>query len=529
MPRDCGARSGVLALVGTMSLTLSTCGQGEDLAGPDPAALQVTTQTSGTGTDPDGYTVSIDSRLPVPIALVDTLLESNVTPGEHTVDLGGISAGCAVQGGGARTLTAEVGTTASADFTVICTAPEVPQGAVLVAVTTSGVELDADGYVVSVDPSTRRSVGVSDEIRIEGVPAGERSIRLSGLAANCSVQGQNPRTIDVSTDGEASVGFAVRCWPPATGSIAFSGSDSIEVIGADGVPRRDFTSSVPGGRPSWSPDGRFLAFVGSLDEGEPAVFVQPLSGGAAAELPGCVPSGFRPIWSPDGNRLLCLSELGRLSSVDRDGSDLRFLTPDDGRRVTSAHYLPDGRIFFVADENGDDQEGGFGAFRVGADGTDLTRLFTLPEEFTEGWAVPSPDGQRVAYILRDFFTGRFGLNVASIDGTNPRPVSPALDVTELAWSPDGSRLAFGVFGERSSPLWLVNPDGADLAQVPLPGELGFDWSPDGTRLVVAVGFVDADGLHSNIYTIRADMSGLERLTASGTVDVDPAWGRDAQP
>jgi Tol biopolymer transport system component len=527
MPRDRSARCGVLALIGTMSLILSNCGQGEDLAGPDPAALQVITQTSGTGTDPDGYTLSIDGRQPVPIALIDTLLESGVTPGEHTVDLGGISAGCTVQGGGSRTLIAAAGTTASADFAVICTAPEAPVGAMVVAVSTSGVDLDSDGYLVAIDPSIRLAVGSSDQVRIDGVAAGQQLVRLSGVAENCSVQGLNPITVDVPPGGEADTAFAVRCWPPPSGNIAFVSSSSLEVVTASGVPRVSLSAGSVS-LPSWSPDGAFIALVSS----ESSVLVQRLSGGAAIELPGCLPSGNRPVWSPDGNRLLCLSEEGRLSSVQHDGSNSRFLSQQNGTRVISAYYLPDARIFLFAEVQGE----GFVAFRVAADGTYLTRLFTLPGEdltFSERTVVPSPDGQSVAYVLQSFQILGGSLYVANLDGTNARIVSSDIAVDEGTapiWSPDDSRIAFLADISSLRPeLWLVNPDGSNLIRAPLPDEPVFpgvglpDWSPDGTRLAFHFTSSPEDGLLSSIYTIRADGSGLQRLTTSGD-EKDPAWG-----
>jgi TolB protein len=62
--------------------------------------------------------------------------------------------------------------------------------------------------------------------------------------------------------------------------------------------------------------------------------------------------------------------------------------------------------------------------------------------------------------------------------------------------------------------------------VTLPGPLGFSaklaWSPDGTRLAIPVGSNDL--AQSSIYTIRADGSGLERLTATSDYDSEPAWG-----
>jgi Tol biopolymer transport system component len=519
MPRDRSATCGILALI-TISVTLSHCGQGEDLTGPDPAVLVITTQTSGTGTDPDGYTLSIDGHQPVPIALVDTLFENGATPGEHTVDLGGIASGCTVEEGSLRSVTAVSGTIDSVNFSVTCTAPVVPSGTVIIAVSTSGVELDRDGYLVAIDPSYRRAVGVSDQVSIEGVAAGRQVVGLSGLADNCSVQGENPVTIDVPQGGQADAAFVVRCWSTSSGKIAFVTSSSVEVVTPAGVPLQSFAfEAVPS---SWSPDGQFLALViGS------SVMIQPLAGGPAVELPGCLPSGHRLVWSPDGRRLLCLSVEGRLSSVQRDGSSSRLLSPQNGTRVISASFFPDGRLFLFAEVQG----GGFEVLRAAADGSEMMRLFTLPHEIgsSEQSVVLSPDGQKVAYKLGDFPTN---LYVARIDGTNAQVIASSFDDIESPiWSPDGNRIAFLVFplppiaDVIGSDLWLVNPDGAALIRAPV-GEFGVgtaNWSSDGDHLVFDYGPAGL-GVPSDIFTIRAEGRGLQRLTASGDAG-GPAWGR----
>jgi hypothetical protein len=72
-------------------------------------------------------------------------------------------------------------------------------GIVHVLVTTSGSGSDSDGFTLTVDGGDARFVSSGG------------SVALEGIAANCAVQGDNPRSVRVGPDGAASVSFAVTC------------------------------------------------------------------------------------------------------------------------------------------------------------------------------------------------------------------------------------------------------------------------------------------------------------------------------
>jgi Tol biopolymer transport system component len=108
----------------------------------------------------------------------------------------------------------------------------------------------------------------------------------------------------------------------------------------------------------------------------------------------------------------------------------------------------------------------------------------------------APDQSKVAYIVED------ELIVADLDGARQRLVAtlqPGRFPSSVDWSPDGTRLAF----HDARGVWTVPADGfrpqhmlvsshppsenqADAANV----KVYFDprWSPDGTRLLVRIGF-----------------------------------------
>jgi Tol biopolymer transport system component len=534
--RRLARRARLLALAGSTFAALQGCGQGEDPAGLTAAVLRIVTAT--TGPPPPPYTLAIDGSGPTSIGPADTLIRSGVASGEHTVELGGVPSACAVDSGAFRTVSASEGDTTALTFRVSCPSPPAtPTGALVVTTATTGVDQDPDGYLLGMDPSESRVIGINESIRLEGVPAGAHSVRLSGLAGNCSSQDQNPRSVEIPTDGEASVGFAVRCWPPAAGTIAFMTAGEIDQPGR--VMLMDLNGTVVGqvltpgfpefeDWPSWSPTGEFLAYVAGPSEFESTVFVHDLRASAAIALPGCFPTGPRPQWSPDGSRLLCLSQPrlggGALTSVRRDGGDVRSLSPDSVA-VATASFLPDGSVVYTTE-----QFIGFGAveFRVGAAGGTPVPLFELPENlflFTEVPMVAvSPDGSRMTYFAED------GLHVITLDGQEDHLVSADLNVDDSgppAWSPDGTRLAFLGISADLRAIWLVAPDGSGLTHLPLPGSPDFrssaTWSPDGTRLVVGASDADTDSRLSTIYVIRTDGSGLQQLSGGDGYDTHPVW------
>jgi subtilisin-like proprotein convertase family protein len=85
-------------------------------------------------------------------------------------------------------------------------------GSLEVTTSTTGDDLDPDGYTVTVDGGTSQSVGINGSTAFAQVATGDREVELTGLAANCSVTGVNPRTVTVAGGGTASTSFDVPCF-----------------------------------------------------------------------------------------------------------------------------------------------------------------------------------------------------------------------------------------------------------------------------------------------------------------------------
>jgi len=151
----------------------------------------------------------------------------------------------------------------------------------------------------------------------------------------------------------------------------------------------------------------------------------------------------------------------------------------------------------------------------------------LPSQLAEASSlVVSPDGSRVA------FASDGGIHIMPIEGSSPILVADGLDV---AWSPDGNKLAFSKVMSVSQTtdfifgIFVTNASCTDAPGgcIPIANFLGQgrypNWSPDGRQIA----FSADDG---NIYLMNADGSGRTRLT-----DVDrrqqayePVWSPDEQ-
>ncbi len=88
--------------------------------------LTATTNTTGSNLDPDGYTVTVDGTISQTIPINGSVTFNNLAAGNHTVALTGVAANCTVGGGASQTVTVPPGGTASANFSVSCTAPNQP-------------------------------------------------------------------------------------------------------------------------------------------------------------------------------------------------------------------------------------------------------------------------------------------------------------------------------------------------------------------------------------------------------------------
>jgi Tol biopolymer transport system component len=206
-------------------------------------------------------------------------------------------------------------------------------------------------------------------------------------------------------------------------------------------------------------------------------------------------------WSRDGSKLLILRRSGGttprtdVSVLTANGVEKRVVRMDAW--FAFASLSPDGsEVVYSWVDDSDPDAGIYGANAVGSDVRMLRpRHFRwYPSQknryMTELFAATfSPDGSRVAYVdgMGDWGNS---IRVMDADGSHVRVLvdwtrgrqKEAMDnhVYRLAWSPDGSRLAF----ETDDGIWVVGSDGSGLRMM-IPHGHNPTWSPDGSRLAYA--------------------------------------------
>jgi Tol biopolymer transport system component len=270
--------------------------------------------------------------------------------------------------------------------------------------------------------------------------------------------------------------------------------------------------------PKYSPDGRYIAFSSNRD-GYLDIFLMTADGSQVIQLTkdrfawlyfSRSPTDAWPTWSPDGRRIAFSS--GRdnhymswinmsLYVMDSDGSNVMRLI-DSGRADNQPAWSPDGQRIAFASSRPDLPNH---IYVIDADGTNLRQL-------TDGNSVNdqpawSPDGSRIAFVSnRD---GTPNIYVMQSDGTDlVRVTEGGGDIANVmpAWSPDGERIAFASNRDGEFEIYVMSPDGSNIVKLTTSGGNSMPaWSPDSQKIAFAS---DRDG---HIYVMAADGSHVVRL------------------
>ena len=312
-----------------------------------------------------------------------------------------------------------------------------------------------------------------------------------------------------------------------------------------------------------SPDGS-NTLVGNFEAGNSgnSQWVVPVLGGAARRLEDGLGSAF----SPDGSSIIYSTRAGDIYTVRTDGTRKQKLA-SVGSLADGFRWSPDSKSIRFAKDNL--------LWEMSSDGTGVHRL--LPDWKEPGWQccghwtpdgkfylfhvwkltkgeiwalderrvlfrpqtpapirltdgpiswwqpIPSKDGKT---IFADGGIGRGELCRIDLKTGSPQPFLGGISAEMVAFSPDGSSVAYVAFPEGT--LWKANRDGSNRLQLTQPGEYVSNprWSPDSKEIVF--GALSLEG-HESIRRISAtDGTPLWLMSEESTAMSDPNWSPDGK-
>ncbi len=257
----------------------------------------------------------------------------------------------------------------------------------------------------------------------------------------------------------------------------------IYIANADGS---SITALTIGDWPSWSPDGKRIAFHRGGTRCGCQIHVIDADGRIEVRLN----DGSFPAWSPDGKRIAFTNTAG-IAVMNADGSGVATIIRHGFRGDTGADsdmgvgkpaWSPDGtRIAFEHFGDGDMQPAQ--SYVMNADGSEPLRLTSSSDtrRYAESDPSWSPDGSRIVFWS-------YGYGIATVAGPAGQPTSVYKDFPTVAygarptWSTNGS-LAFGTYqGSPTGASILILPGDGRGVKVLVSGGRNAAWSPDGKRI-----------------------------------------------
>lgn len=244
--------------------------------------------------------------------------------------------------------------------------------------------------------------------------------------------------------------------------------------------------------PSFSPDGRRLAFLSHSNGVLARIQICDLARRSTEQLPLPVPGTDLPLaWGQDGETLLFL------------GGDLTGMGTDH-------------KPFLALVESGEVQ------------------LLAGDGPWYYNGVFPSPDGRQFAALLQRKGLGGEPEQLVVVDlaSTKIERVTGSRDVAQidaLSWSPDGQMIVFSAYRhDEHGDLYLVDLETKQVRTLlaTRAGERSPAWSPDGTRIAF-VHSPPGQPEATSIWMVDLEKGAYGPLTW-GRTDAAPAWSPDGE-
>jgi serine/threonine protein kinase/Tol biopolymer transport system component len=356
------------------------------------------------------------------------------------------------------------------------------------------------------------------------------------------VGGRNPQNLTADSPADD----YQPAFSPDGETIAFRSErdgGGVFVMGSTGESVRRLTDF--GYNPAWSPDGREVAVASGAfayptnrASGNDEISAVDVATGKrrAVTPPDGDFDGMQPAWSPNGRRIAYWGLRGSggqrdLWTVAADGSEAKtggLEVTNDAALDWSPAWAPDGRHLYFSSTRG----GTMNLWRVPIDEA-TGRVLGAPEPLTtpslwSGNPGLTRDGRHLVFASLDW---RSTLLRAPFDTVREQLAGPpvpvlrsTLPIRDHDLSPDGQWVTLSSAGAVEDVL-VARLDGSPYRRLTDDAfrDRGVSWRPDGA----AIAFYSDRGGSYEVWTIRPDGSGLERLVpARGGSRNFPVWSPD---
>lgn len=229
-------------------------------------------------------------------------------------------------------------------------------------------------------------------------------------------------------------------------------------------------STQPVMTPSWSPDGRRLAYV-SFEKRTPAIFVQDIVSKKRTKLASFTGLNSSPAWSPDGSKIaMTLSKDGQPDIYYFDLASSRFVRVTSNKAIdTEPNWSADSKSLFFTSERGGKAQ----IYRADVASQKVERVTYQGARNLSARPIPGTNSLIVITQVNGFRVAR-----VDADGSIYMLTTSSLDESPSV-APNGSMVIYSTVYQGRKGLAIVSSDGRFKANLPSSsGEISAPaWGP----------------------------------------------------